>query len=682
MTVLLVEDDQDLRALITRALRRRGIVVLEASRGAEGEALFDAHSPMVVVVDGLLPDEPGVALIERLRSRDRRARIVFISAFLRDLETFHRLSSELDVSRVFYKPLDPDDLASSVAALLAERTGTPSIPPPHDPSGVADQLEELRAQFGERLPQRLAELEAAIAEARADLSRAPDARGLAHKLRGTAGSYGFPLVGEAAGGIEDLLAAITKDAPLPAFFWDEVGGLVRDARIAMAHAPEPSEASPSGPYTQGNALLVVDDDPDFLHVVRSVGRKLALHVVTAEDPEEALQRARSQPLAGAILDVHLGDQDSFTLARQLRETRGNEEIPIAFASVDRGIDTLVAAIEAGGTRFFEKPISEESFGQLATQLVGLADALQGRVLIVDDDGELAELYARALRRAGYAVDTLPNADLLIEKLDQFRPDVLLLDVDMPRVSGMDVCRALRLSSRWELMPILIVTARTDTQTRLRAYRAGAADVIAKPLLEEELLARVGVQIQRLRLLRERADKDTLSGLLVRRAFLEALQRAVARAVRDEKPIALLLLDIDHFKKVNDEHGHLVGDRVIAGLGDLLRKRFRVEDLRCRWGGEEFLLAFPGQDAAFAETAGVRLLEEFSGIEFESDHGETFHVSFTAGVASYPNDASTIAGVIRSADERLYAGKRAGRHQVRGVGSSSFPPTSPIEGENP
>lgn len=249
-------------------------------------------------------------------------------------------------------------------------------------------------------------------------------------------------------------------------------------------------------------------------------------------------------------------------------------------------------------------------------------------------------------------------------------------------SGLDVCRALRMSESYEALPIFIVTGQTDDHTRLSAFRAGASDVVAKPVLPEELRARLGVQLERVGLLRDRADKDSLSGLLTRRALVEAFQRALASATRDEKPLSLALLDIDKFKRVNDTYGHLSGDEVIAQLGDLLQRRFRLEDLRGRWGGEEFILVFPGQNVGFAERAAALLLGEFSQLSFASDDGQPFTATFTAGVAAYPEDGTSVPALVRRADERLYAGKQGGRNQVVAAAATASRPSEAGTKEQP
>lgn len=674
-SVLLVDDDADLRALLRSALGAVGLAVLEAATISAAQDHLAHRSPDVIVVDGQLPDGQGVELIERIRTRDRVVRIVFVSAFYRDLTTFKRLTTELDVAMVVYKPIDPASFAAKVSELAgpaALAAGSPRPAEPGSATAFAIELAELRTQFSERLPAKLDELAQAAEAARRDIADVAAARMLAHRLRGSAGSYGHTAVGEAVGVVEDRLAeAAATVGSVRRHLWEELEQALHDARAATAATSTQSQhrIDPSPPPVK--ALLVVDDDQDFLQMVRATARKLHVSVVTASSPDEALQRGRGQPLIAAILDIHLGEQASFTLARQLRQLPGNGELPIAFASVDNRIETRMAAMEAGASRYFEKPLMEDGFVELVLGFVRESEARQTRVLVVDDDREMVESCALHLRRAGMAVESMESADELIEQLEATQPDILLLDVALPRISGIDVCRALRMSERWGRIPILILTAHTDTTTRIRAFRAGASDVISKPVVAEELLARLGVQEERLRLFRDRVDKDALSGLLLRRPFVEAFQRAVSSCDRTEQPLALALLDLDHFKRINDTYGHLVGDQVIARLGELLRARFRTEDLRARWGGEEFVLVFVGATKEFAEMAMRRLLTEFRELRFTAEDGTLFGATFTAAVSAFPTNGRSLAALIRSADEQLYAGKRAGRNRI-----STSPGTHP------
>ena len=676
-TVLVLDDDPDLRALIRSALQSHKMESLEAGTVEEARQILSRQRVDAVIVDGLLPDERGLDFIAEFRSRDKTTDIIFISAHCQDLKTFRQLTREFHVSLVLSKPFDAFELASELRHLLVDSRAEPPTlleSSPENPleSGpeeeLQEQLEALSRGYRERLPQKLEELREALELARCDPEKISLARSLAHRLHGSAGSYGLPELGEAVGKIEAHLSKTCDEART----WDPPFEFLKEA-LSTLQRMQPSFHSKVPPAPVTAHLLVVDDDTDFLELLQALSRKLGIPVVTASSAEQAMDLALRLPLVGAILDVHMGSEVAFGLARRLRDSKGNSEMPLAFASVDHSLETRVAASAAGGTRFFDKPISEDSLLALVQQFVHQSQERQSRVLLVDDDPDIIRQYSGILRAAQFSVETLPDPENLLERMETYRPDLLLLDIELPTWSGLDICRALRSSPQWDLLPILMISSQLDVSRRVRAYQAGASDVLTKPLVEEELVARVTVQLDRARLLKDRSDRDPLSGLLLRRAFLDASQRALAGCSRAGTPLSVALIDIDHFKSINDRYGHSVGDQVIAALGELLLRRFRTEDLRCRWGGEEFLLAFPGQTAEFATMAARRLLQEFASAPFVTETGETFQVTFTAGVSAYPQDGSSLLALVRKADEALYAGKSAGRNQVQAArpGTATF-----------
>ncbi len=674
-TILLLDNDKDSRQFFASVLRTTPqYQVLEVATCHEADQCLMQTVIDLVIVDSLLPDGSGIDFIERLRKTNHATRIVLFSTWLPDVKILTYLTQSLDVSLVSIKPMMCQDLARQILALAqsspivasAEIAHRGAMAPEQNISHLAAQLDTLRTDFSEKIPEKLKALEDTIACAKSGNTTIANAVMQAHRLHGSMGSYGYSALGTAIGSVEELLNKAQHDpTTIPSNMWKDIKNALHNAWLCLKRAPAPASSRPLTPSQSAKAILVVDDDPDFLAFAEKIGRKICVNIVAVQTIPEALQKAEFIPLCGAIIDVHMQETTSFSLSRTIRNTAENGEIPIAFASADHRIETRVASIEAGGTRFLQKPISEDNFAAIAQQFASIANADKGTVLVVGNNSDELAQYTLFLRTAGITVHALDSADGIIEKLEQIRPDMLLIDIHLTGISSIDICRALRMSDQFELLPILIITSHgvDNDALRINALQSGASDFVARPVIPEELLARVGVHLERMRLLRERADKDVLSGLLIRRAFIEAFERTLASAERDDKPVSVVLFDIDRFKRVNDDFGHLIGDQVIARLGDLLRRRFRLEDLRGRWGGEEFIVAFPGQNIIFAERVANKFLQEFAAISFVSDQGCDFHVTFTGGVAAYPEDGTSIGTLIRCADERLYKGKNNGRNQI-------------------
>ncbi len=529
------------------------------------------------------------------------------------------------------------------------------------PPSSLEHIETLIARYAKRLPQRVAVLRARLEE----LGRQPDndaayaeAVMAAHRLAGSAGSYGFSAVSEAARKLEQLLRSGRQIASLRNEWQALLQAMTESADSAEDTVKEPPVSS-----TRRARLLVVDDDPDFLQLARELGRRQLIDIVAASRAEDALELAKQRDLDGVILDVWLGEENSFALADQLRQVASGRSLPLAFTSADTSAAIRAAAAHAGAVLYLTKPLAESQLAEAASQLVAVKRAESSRILIVDDEHDFLQRAAAVLARSGFHPRTLSETERILPVLDEVYPDALLLDLRMPGLDGLDVCRILRTNPRWQDLPILIVTGAEDRELRMQALRAGCDDYIIKSEDEEEFAVRVESHVNRRRLLRARVERDALTGLWLRRAFVERLRSRLSEAQRHGGTIAICLLDLDGFKRVNDNHGHLAGDRVLSNLGYLLATRFREEDLRARWGGEEFALAFPGQTAQSIRHGVEEVLEEFRTLEFKGDKGETFHSSFSAGLAEYPTDGVTIEALIKAADRRLYAAKDAGRSRV-------------------
>jgi diguanylate cyclase (GGDEF)-like protein len=333
----------------------------------------------------------------------------------------------------------------------------------------------------------------------------------------------------------------------------------------------------------------------------------------------------------------------------------------------------VEAVHAGATLYLRKPVDLDTLATALRDLVGEAQDVRPRALVIDHDPSFGAAVVELLKGHGIDARALADSRAALNAVEYYRPDILLLDIVMPVVGGLDLCRILRTTPAFRTLPILLVSGRSDPETRIQAFEAGADDHIGKPLVPHELLARVRGRLERQRLLRDRAERDSLTGLLLRGPAFDALQAKIGDAQRRSSVLSVALIDIDGFKRVNDTYGHLAGDRVLVTLGRLLATRFRAEDVRGRWGGEEFLVAFPGEPSEVAEGLVLRVLRELRETRFTSDDGQPFTVTFSAGVATYPDAGIGVETLLKAADRRLYRAKRFGKNRVVHEDGNSAPP---------
>lgn len=657
-SLLLIDDDREFHTLVTGALKSHGIELVSALRADEGLEKIKGRSFDLIMVDGLLPDKSGVTLIEELRAAGNKTPVVFISAFWKDTTTYLHLTRDLGVVLVLHKPVAPFELADQVAQFVAAARA------PADQEALKRaRLEFAKVEYAKQLANKCAQLEKAVRDARAQpevTAHHEAARTLAHNLHGTAGSYGLHEPSDIAGRIELLLERHAPAAELD------------DALRALKHAAAGVSTEERGAMPPWYAtMLVVDTDREFLEGIQVLAKESLTNVVCVTGVEDAIDAARRVRFDGAFINLHLSTgghghpTESMRLLELLRRDTNQGDMPIAFLVDDwaDGLQSRIDAQYAGAALYLAKPVGPVAFGDAVRLLTSLHQAGQPRILVVDDDPDFTRAIARMLEDEGMQVTTLTDPFRIMETLEAVNPEILLLDIMMPHFNGADLCRVLRMTSKWRDLPIIFITGRLGVATRIVAFEAGGDDYMAKPVIKEELLSRIKPRIERNRMLHERMDRDVLTGLLLRQPFITAVNARLAEALRSGANLSVCLIDLDKFKKINDERGHGGGDRVLTALGNLLLGRFRAEDLRARWGGEEFALALHDQDIDIAKAVVERVREEFNAMQFMSDAGETFSVTFSAGVAVYPADGTTLDELFRKADERLYAAKHQGGSRV-------------------
>jgi diguanylate cyclase (GGDEF)-like protein len=432
--------------------------------------------------------------------------------------------------------------------------------------------------------------------------------------------------------------------------------------MGSEHSSLPASHSNETAHT----FLIIDPDAESRWKLEQFGEQFMVRLRSVASLEEGKRLARTPLLTGVMLSTQaIPERSSLREAVEaLRAESPLSPLPVAILDEPEERPDPIRGLWAGASVLLSKPLSAHTFGRAARRLISLCRAQKSTILVVEPEGYFAEYLAHRLNRTTSTVHFENSPDLLFDSLEQTRPDLLVIDAHPGKLSAFDICRTLRAMPRWQDLPIVMVADGGDDQTRLDAFRSGADDFIDRNINGTELQARLKVRLDRARLLKERADYDLLTGLLTRRAFLEQLAIRLSESRRHERNLAFCLLDVDRFKQVNDLYGHLAGDRVLETLGRLLRNCFRIEDLRSRWGGEEFAVVLVDEGINTAHLALQRTLEEFSQIPFHDDSGRQFQVTFSAGIAQFPDDGEDPESLVSVADDRLLRAKRAGRNTVR------------------
>lgn len=291
---------------------------------------------------------------------------------------------------------------------------------------------------------------------------------------------------------------------------------------------------------------------------------------------------------------------------------------------------------------------------------------KGRILIVDDAMENVQILHQALQDEHDVLFAM-NGAKAIHIAQHQQPDLILLDAMMPDMDGYAVCAALRASAATRDIPIIFVTALKSPEDETRALDAGAADFISKPVNAAVVRARVRTQLTVKRqsdALRELTLTDGLTGVANRRAFDERLGAEWRRCARARVPLALLLVDIDHFKRFNDAYGHQAGDACLQKCADAMRAAARrPQDLVARYGGEEFAILLPHEDLAGAETVAQRVMAGIAALAIPHESSSSgLHITVSMGVTSMtPDETADSASIITAADALLYEAKAAGRN---------------------
>ena len=521
---------------------------------------------------------------------------------------------------------------------------------------IKKTLQAAQNRFTRQLPEKLAEIErgwVGLPDRSFETKRFRLLYRQVHNLAGSAGTFDLPDVGNAAREIEKLLKPLLKgEKKLPTDAQKQLPERLDHLRQVCedAQKKQTSETDTTTSTISSQRQAFMQQRPLYLLGVdqplsKELNRQLGFFGYYTQDlatVENLKKNAQIIPPLAIILDtININRADT----NLLETINWKEDVPLIFLTPLQDLNSRLHAVRAGCVACFSKPVN-------LTRLVDVLDGLQRvveqepfRVLIIDDDHFLADFYATILQENSIITQVVTDPMTVLQPLETFAPDLILMDLYMPGCSGFELARVIRLQESLAATPIIFLSQETDMERILAAMSLGGDDFLSKPVQPKHLLLAVNNRIKRSRSLRSALVQDGLTGLLNHTTIKERLVEATKRAEKEDVPMVYAMIGIDRFAVINGAYGYEAGDRVLKSLARLLKRQLRPGDHSGRYGGDRFAVILSNCDANNAR----RLLEEtqnkFSYLEHQYNH-ISFKASFSWGMALFPEhqDPFTLGNV--------------------------------------
>jgi len=667
MRILFVDDEAGIQSIVRLSLERLGGHTVQiCDSGINAIKIAPVFKPDLIILDVTMPGMDGTDTLKALRHipETTETPIIFMTASANQEEITQY--KEMGAVDVIPKPFDPMTLPGTINRILGQH----SI---YQRAHIQGQYNAIQREFIENLQIKIHRID--------DMLKGLETGGwenyevfkemhlIAHSLSGSGKTFGFPDISEAAHNLELLIKAVIEGNVKPSA--EEQRQIGRALDILKDASAEPVQTIYSIRHERPLSLLVSRGKEDrilfLLEDDALFARELALQIgyfgyrVHTFPRLEGLKDALSHTTPTAIIADITSSKDESTSLKAVAEINQLTEaqIPIIFISARDDFETRLRAVRTGGYAYFTRPFDVSTLIDRLDMLYKTQETY--RILIVDDDFPLAEYYRLILENAGMTVSVITDPLQAMESLSEFRPDLILMDVYMPGCTGLELAKVIRQQDSFVGIPIVFLSSETDIERQLIAMSLGGDDFLTKPIRPEHLISAVTARVERGRVLRSFMIHDSLTGLLNHTNIKKSLDIEVARAERQKTSLVFALIDIDHFKSVNDTYGHSTGDQVIKSLSRLLQQRLRKSDTIGRYGGEEFAIILGNTDGKSAIKILNKIREDFSQLKHHIK-GIEFSVTFSCGIAPFPLYRHS-SELIDAADRALYEAKGKGRNRV-------------------
>lgn len=447
-------------------------------------------------------------------------------------------------------------------------------------------------------------------------------------------------------------------------------------------------------------VLIVDDIPVNLRLLETHLNAEYFIVLKANSGAEALEICAKEEVDIVLLDVMMPEMDGFEVCKRLKADPHTHHLPIIMVTaLDQPADRI-KGLEAGADDFLTKPFDVVQLMARVKSLVrlkALTDELRARattkqqmdiedadrvmdainvagsrVMIIDNDERHATKLKEILQ-PDHKVDIITNPSDAVVILAEHQYEIIIVSMALETHDPLRICSQLRTLEQGRNVPILLIAQEEDKEKVIRGLELGVNDFISRPIERHEFLARVRTQVRRYRYateLRESVSStlqlaiiDELTKLYNRRYFDRHLDIMLKKAMEQGRGMAVMMLDIDHFKQVNDQWGHDAGDKILIEFAKRIQRNIRGIDLPCRYGGEEFVVLMPDIDRRNAHLVGERVRTAIENIRFDTGNGIHIPITVSAGIAFNKSLGDSPTDLLKRADVALYKAKSDGRNRV-------------------
>ncbi|MBD2774244.1 response regulator [Iningainema tapete] len=650
MRILIVEDDELTALALTKVLEHQNYAVEVATDGELAWDLVEAFDYDLIMLDVMLPKLDGISFCRLLRSHDYKMPVLLLTG--RDSSHDKAIGLDAGADDYVVKPFDSEELVARVRALL--RRGNSTAQPILEWGSLRLDPSCIEVHYEKHLVQLTAKEYALLELFMRNPRRVFSCSAILDRVWSFDHTPGEEAVRTQIKGLRQKL----KAAGAPADLVETVYGIgYRLKQLSTDVADNVSTVE----QIQQQTLAALGG------VWRRFQGKISQQVSVLEQAAtDALQDTLSQELHA------IAEQQAHTLAGSLGTFGFSSGSQLA-----RKIEHLLQAGKCVGLKegkhlrklvlklrqeIEQSPLVPVSATQTNSDERFDTDT-EAVVMVVDDDPQILATLQTLLEPWGLQVITLNDPRCFWETLEASLPDLLILDIQMPHLSGVELCQMVRNEPRTCALPVLFLTAHTDAATVNQVFAIGADDFVSKPIVGPELVTRIINRLERIKLLRSLASIDPLTTVFNRYRATQDLDKFLHLSQRHNQPLCLAILDLDNVKLVNNTFGHPTGDAVLRQFGQLLRQSFPSEDIVGRWGGEKFVVGIYAMTRSDGVLRLKEVLKTLHEQEFLAPDGSKFRVTFSAGVAQYPEDGTDLQSLYQVADAALHQAHAAGRNCV-------------------